>query len=145
MSRRHFLSLMALGNLTGPLLTTCTSRQTRDTDREATRLVVQVGNFEDFPTSTEKIFPAQKLLIARDAQGIFAMSLHCAHAGCLVRDRGNTFRCPCHGSVYNKQGEVIRGPARRDLRWYEVFKSKADELFVDLKKRVFLGTKFVFG
>ncbi|XP_020154609.1 cytochrome b6-f complex iron-sulfur subunit, chloroplastic-like [Aegilops tauschii subsp. strangulata] len=37
----------------------------------------------------------------------------CVHFGCVVpwNDAENKFLCPCHGSQYNNQGKVVRGPA----------------------------------
>ena len=42
----------------------------------------------------------------------------CTHAACRVLQglgRNGGFLCPCHGSEFNIFGEVIKGPARRDL------------------------------
>ena len=37
----------------------------------------------------------------------------CTHLGCVVpwNSAENKFICPCHGSQYNNQGKVVRGPA----------------------------------
>lgn len=37
----------------------------------------------------------------------------CTHLGCVVpwNPAENKFICPCHGSQYNDQGRVVRGPA----------------------------------
>lgn len=41
----------------------------------------------------------------------------CTHLGCVVPWVGaeNKFKCPCHGSQYNAEGKVIRGPAPLSL------------------------------
>jgi len=41
-----------------------------------------------------------------------ALASTCTHLGCTVQwdDETRKFRCPCHGGVYNEQGEVIEGP-----------------------------------
>tara|TARA_B100000886_G_scaffold214458_1_gene148679 strand:- start:3587 stop:4159 length:573 start_codon:yes stop_codon:yes gene_type:complete len=47
----------------------------------------------------------------------FALNAVCTHLGCVVpwNPSENKFMCPCHGSQYNEQGKVIRGPAPRSL------------------------------
>ena len=46
-----------------------------------------------------------------------ALSATCTHLGCQVRwDSGTTkFRCPCHGGVFDAQGNVVSGPPPRGL------------------------------
>jgi len=47
----------------------------------------------------------------------FALNAVCTHLGCVVpwNKAENKFMCPCHGSQYNKEGKVIRGPAPLSL------------------------------
>jgi cytochrome b6-f complex iron-sulfur subunit len=42
----------------------------------------------------------------------FALNAVCTHLGCVVpwNPSENKFMCPCHGSQYNEQGKVVRGP-----------------------------------
>ena len=50
-----------------------------------------------------------------------AISTRCAHLGCPVRyiQASQKFVCPCHGGVYDFQGEVEGGPPVRPLdRFY---------------------------
>lgn len=41
----------------------------------------------------------------------------CTHLGCTVkwREEQKRFVCPCHGSQYDPQGRVVKGPAKRPL------------------------------
>jgi cytochrome b6-f complex iron-sulfur subunit len=41
----------------------------------------------------------------------------CTHLGCVVpwNKAENKFICPCHGSQYNSEGKVVRGPAPLSL------------------------------
>merc|ERR1719284_1125686 len=43
----------------------------------------------------------------------FGINAVCTHLGCTVpwNAAENKFMCPCHGSQYNSQGKVVRGPA----------------------------------
>ncbi len=44
-----------------------------------------------------------------------AFSAVCTHQGCLVDAGRDSFNCPCHGSVYDREGKNIAGPAPRPL------------------------------
>jgi Rieske Fe-S protein len=43
----------------------------------------------------------------------YGINAVCTHLGCVVpwNAAENKFLCPCHGSQYNNQGKVVRGPA----------------------------------
>jgi Rieske Fe-S protein len=43
----------------------------------------------------------------------FGLNAICTHLGCVVpwNKAENKFICTCHGSQYNAEGKVIRGPA----------------------------------
>jgi len=60
----------------------------------------------------------QKLAIHKDQSGsLHALSPVCTHMGCLVdwNRAQRTWDCPCHGSRFGVDGEVIQGPAKRPL------------------------------
>jgi hypothetical protein len=77
-----------------------------------------------------------------DAQGIYVvqsatdptgvdriLEQTCTHLGCPVAWAGGTFNCPCHGSVFNKMGQRIAGPAPTPLHQH-AFQIKNGELWV---------------
>lgn len=55
----------------------------------------------------------------KDSDGSYWVALYqrCVHLGCTVpfRDDCVSFKCPCHGSHYNVNGEYLDGPAPRSL------------------------------
>jgi cytochrome b6-f complex iron-sulfur subunit len=55
----------------------------------------------------------------KDSDGSYWVALYqrCVHLGCTVpfRDDCVSFKCPCHGSHYNVDGEYLDGPAPRSL------------------------------
>ncbi len=54
-----------------------------------------------------------------------AISLTCTHQGCTVnRQTDGTFLCPCHGALYDQQGKLLQGPAKRDLPHYKIQQKK---------------------
>jgi glycine/D-amino acid oxidase-like deaminating enzyme/nitrite reductase/ring-hydroxylating ferredoxin subunit len=60
----------------------------------------------------------ERLAVYRDAEGgLHAVSSVCTHLGCVVKfNRAEkTWDCPCHGSRFGIEGEVLDGPATRPL------------------------------
>ena len=53
----------------------------------------------------------------KDSDNTYWVALYqkCVHLGCKVpfRDDCHSFKCPCHGSHYNVDGEYLDGPAPR--------------------------------
>jgi cytochrome b6-f complex iron-sulfur subunit len=47
----------------------------------------------------------------------YGLNAVCTHLGCVVpwNTSENKFMCPCHGSQYNAEGKVVRGPAPLSL------------------------------
>jgi glycine/D-amino acid oxidase-like deaminating enzyme/nitrite reductase/ring-hydroxylating ferredoxin subunit len=61
--------------------------------------------------------------VHRDADGnLHSLSARCTHLGCIVNwNRAEeTWDCPCHGSRFDSDGEVIEGPAVRPLRKHQL-------------------------
>ncbi len=59
-----------------------------------------------------------KVAVYRDEQGtLHERSAVCPHLGCIVswNSLEKTWDCPCHGSGFDRYGQVITGPANTDL------------------------------
>lgn len=57
------------------------------------------------------------LVVRNDATSASAFTATCTHQQCTVTGfTEGVFQCPCHGSRYNTQGAVVRGPATQNLR-----------------------------
>jgi len=54
-----------------------------------------------------------------------ALSVICTHQGCSVAYNQNNedLVCPCHGGVYNLNGDVLAGPPPSPLKKYSVTQS----------------------
>jgi nitrite reductase/ring-hydroxylating ferredoxin subunit len=52
-------------------------------------------------------------LITQPTAGVFkGFVARCTHAGCaLSKVKGDAALCPCHGSTFGLDGQVLRGPA----------------------------------
>lgn len=60
----------------------------------------------------------RKLAVYRDDEGgLHAVSAACTHLGCVVQWNAaeRSWDCPCHGSRFSTEGEVLHGPATRTL------------------------------
>jgi Rieske Fe-S protein len=57
------------------------------------------------------------IFIEKDGDAYRALSATCSHLGCRVNWDATTsrFKCPCHGGVYDRQGNVVSGPPPRPL------------------------------
>jgi cytochrome b6-f complex iron-sulfur subunit len=75
-----------------------------------------LGEVGNFPIGSRTIRADIPAVIYNRAGEIVAYSLTCTHLGCTVCEEGDGFTCPCHGSRYNENGEIIKGPAQRPLR-----------------------------
>jgi cytochrome b6-f complex iron-sulfur subunit len=87
-----------------------------------------------------------RAFVIRQAEGFRALSSVCTHLGCITRyqpDRGQ-IACPCHGSRFALDGEVVAGPAPRSLRWLQMSLSAKGEILVDTAAEVPAGTVFKF-
>ena len=79
-----------------------------------------LGNVADFPVGARVIrkdIPA--VIFNRDGK-IMAQSLVCTHLGCTLEESPTGFDCPCHGSRFDENGEVLAGPAQKPLRLLRV-------------------------
>jgi Rieske Fe-S protein len=92
-------------------------------------------------TSTDfYIPPGRNAAISSDEDGAYAVSLVCTHLGCIVKPAPDGFECPCHGSRFDSNGFVTKGPAPRGLPWLKVAGS-GNQLIVDEGVTVPPGTK----
>lgn len=74
-----------------------------------------IGRPEHFRVGEFTYIPERKLYLFRSHETFHGLSAVCPHLGCTVRETGNGFKCPCHGSEFDPDGILLKGPARRDM------------------------------
>lgn len=69
--------------------------------------------------------------------GLLSLFQRCAHLGCRVPycETSGWFECPCHGSQYNRAGEIQAGPAPHGL-WRFRLELDGDQLMVDTSEPI---------
>ncbi len=84
-------------------------------------------------TSNEITFLDKVILINKE-DGELLLSSKCTHLGCSISKYENgLFVCPCHGSKYSIEGNVIEGPASEPLAKLEIkIDNKTGERFVEV-------------
>jgi len=90
---------------------------------------------EDYPEGPT-FMPNLRVFLFRKGNSFRAVSAICTHLGCTVNLAGEGFHCPCHGSVFDKSGTVVSGPAPSALTWFELTLSRDGHLVIDTGQQV---------
>lgn len=119
-SRRNFLrntilgsTLVGLGATTGIFVRFFWPNKTGAFGREFTVPLDVVPPVGDAPYRNQ----AGKFYIINNDDGALALYWKCPHLGCTVpwSPPEDMWHCPCHGSIYNRHGERVAGPAPRPM------------------------------
>lgn len=77
--------------------------------------VEEGGVFVTHPSDARPVF------LSRTPEGApVAVHARCTHSGCQPDAVSGRLVCPCHGSEFTLDGRVLEGPAREDLRRFDV-------------------------
>ncbi len=76
--------------------------------------LAQPGGALKIPNPHDKKKP---IIVSRTSETtVSAFSSKCTHWGCQVPLPANgEIKCPCHGSIFDASGKVIKGPAHKNL------------------------------
>lgn len=116
-TRRDFLKLASAAVLTAAgLLGLDGLFRFLDTQTEPSpKTDFDLGLPAKYPLGSRTVVPDVPALLVRSEVGFSALSLVCTHLGCTVESQLDGFTCPCHGSRFDLQGSVTRGPASKPL------------------------------
>ncbi len=102
---------------------------------------INAGAVGDLQVGDIKVVQEGKFYLSRVPEGVLALWWKCPHLGCTVPWKPDDptmdsiapkgrFNCPCHGSIYDRYGQIVAGPAPRpmDLMPIEIREGK---IFVD--------------
>jgi len=80
--------------------------------------VFKIGDPADFPFGPPTFLADEKIYVFRDRdKGFSVASAVCTHLGCTVNyfQSDQKFHCPCHGSVFARDGKLVASVAQEGL------------------------------
>lgn len=132
MERKEFLQSLGMG--AGSLILSCCLAGCSKTDEDGTTPAPTPGTNKvdfSFDTTTDTNLANKgwttrnNVIIARSGTSYLAFESSCPHQSFALTYDGNAQTFPCsntgagHGSVFDKDGKRITGPAPRDLKKYQ--------------------------
>jgi len=91
----------------------------------------KAGKPDDYPDGLVTFLEDERVFLVRQGNTYRCLSAVCTHLGCTVNRADTGYHCPCHGSVFDDQGNVKGGPAPHGLPWFQITLSKDNRLLVD--------------
>ncbi|GAB4365466.1 MAG: cytochrome b6-f complex iron-sulfur subunit [Elainellaceae cyanobacterium] len=133
MDRREFLGWVGVGSLASflPLAIAACTPQNKQSETsveppradgfQAAGTVTQLDQQGEILRENLADGPALIIRDPANPQAVVAVNPTCTHAGCTVAWQADqqAFACPCHGSRFAADGQVLQGPATAPLAVYE--------------------------
>jgi Rieske Fe-S protein len=123
MHRRDFLKtscgvcFSAGSGLLAAALSSCASAPLYRTERIGDVAAVPFSVFSESNVAIVHVSDlAYEIAVVRDERGSYtALLLKCTHAASPLVSTGTGYQCSLHGSKFDSEGSVVRGPAERPL------------------------------
>ena len=138
MNRREFLGWVGVGGVASYLPVALAACSNKINQSGVSPTPSRADGFVTVGTVTEleqkgQLSQGQVLVIPSPStpKEIVAVNPTCTHAGCTVtweKDQ-KAFVCPCHGSEFGSDGQVLHDPAKKPLATY-VTKLEGDTILV---------------
>ena len=102
---------------------------------------VNAGEIAAMSVGDVKLIQNGKCYVSRVPEGVLALWWKCPHLGCTVpwkpddktedelASKGR-FNCPCHGSIYDRYGNIVAGPAPRPMDLFGV-QIREGKIYID--------------
>jgi len=94
----------------------------------------KLSKLSDVGASMTIKLKGRMVMFIRDTEDtVVGLDPTCTHEQCTVEHKSGSDRieCPCHGSVYDLAGNVLKGPAERSLGRFET-SLKDGRVIIDL-------------
>jgi cytochrome b6-f complex iron-sulfur subunit len=108
---------------------------------------VPAGGVAQLAVGSLSVVGTEPVCIGRDAAGVYAMTLTCTHAGCDIGQSGTVSAqglfCGCHGSEFDVDGNVTRGPATQPLAHFDVTVDASGNLTIHSDQIVDAGRRLM--
>jgi cytochrome b6-f complex iron-sulfur subunit len=135
-SRRHFLELIGIGAIGATAVGSMvlSGKYLSPNIVKEPPMRFRIGRPENYPPGSVTLNKEQKVFIVRAKEGYFyALSAVCTHLGCIANWKAEEriVACPCHGSKFDREGNVITGPAPMPLPRFGMLLDDQGQLVVD--------------
>lgn len=123
MERKDFLKAIALGTV-AVCAGACRPSKTLSDSKSAIEIDLDNPAFQALKTKDGYVVDQELLIVNTGAELPLVLSGLCPHAFKKVMwdPSSNSVKCPAHGSRFDAEGKVMKGPAREDLAKYRVEK-----------------------
>jgi Rieske Fe-S protein len=125
MERREFIKkscsvciAISAGLLMGSSLSSCSSVSVYKTASNQNKITVPVSLFAAADLQIIRLRDSEyDIALRKEQDGNYtALLLRCTHADNQLNSTGNGFYCTLHGSRFDKEGTVTKGPAEHPLK-----------------------------
>jgi Rieske Fe-S protein len=133
LSRQEFLNLAgkALISLSGILGLAGIIKYLSFQPNPPEKTVFDLGLAEKLVVKKPVVIDEAAAALLPTPTGLKAVSLICPHLGCQVLLKEDDFTCPCHGSRFNLDGSLKKGPATSPLRTIRLEITPDNHLILD--------------
>ena len=89
-----------------------------------------LGPAANYPPGSRTLLANVPAMLIHTENGFSAFSLTCTHLGCTVDQLKDEFVCPCHGSHFDLDGQLLHGPAAKPLASLRIERTEAGKLIL---------------